>query len=311
MRKDLQQLFNEFLYEAEFVRKVRPNTLLGYLNTFRLFIKIVPDASLNTLSSASLTEFFKVLQKRQRVVGKGHIKTGLKKSSAASYWSKLNMFFGWLLLKGYININPFDKLSYPTPSYDDRKFLKKEDIEKIITAVHTHHDNNIFILKRNLVLFYILLFCGLRREEVMLLQIRDIDLEKKILTVRGNTSKSGRSRQLPLHSTTLMYLKDYLATRSKYTTPYLIVSSKQDKALALDSLKGLVNKIKEHSGVSFYLHQFRHTFAVNFLNSSNNIAKLKQLLGHKSIAMTMIYLRCLPVDELRNDIETMSIDKMI
>lgn len=213
--------------------------------------------------------------------------------------------------RSHIERNPFEQLSYPTPSYEEKKFLRKEEVQKILTAIHLHHNNDILILKRNLVLFNILLFCGLRREELLLLQIPDIDFERKTLTVRSNTSKTGRSRQLPLHSSTIMYLRDYLTARKQYTSPYLFVSSKKDRQLTLNGLKHLVHKLQLLSGVSFHLHQLRHTFAINFLKSSNNIVKLKQLLGHKSIAMTTVYLRFLPVSMLRQDVETMSIDQFI
>lgn len=311
MKKDLHQLFEEFLFEAEYIKKVRPETLRGYLHSFTLLTKLKPNIALDTISSTTITEFFKVLQDRKRMVGRGSVRTGVKKSTVATYWSKLNTFFTWLHGKGYCKSNPFSGLSYPTPSYEEKKFLQKQDLEKIITAIHTHHDNKILILKRNLVIFYLFLFCGLRREELLSLQIRDIDFERKTITVRADTSKSGRSRQLPLHSTTIMYLRDYLTARKNYTTPFLIVSSKKDQRLTVDGLLHIVHRLQEHSGVAFHLHQFRHTFAVNFLNSSNNIAKLKQLLGHKSLSMTLTYLRCLPTNELRGDIESMSIDKMI
>jgi site-specific recombinase XerD len=310
-KRNLQQLFDEFLYECEYARKVRPETLRGYVSTFTLFNKLMPETTCEKITSQTVVTFFRILQERKRIVGKGVVKIGIKKSTIATYWNKLNGFFKWLVTKHYINNNPFATLKYPSPSYDDKKFLKKEEIEKIIAAVHTHHDNNLLILKRNLVLFYLLLFCGLRREELMLLQIRDIDIERKILTVRADTSKSGTSRQLPLHSQLLLYLKDYLNERKHSITPYLIISSKRDERLTYDGLKHLVDKLRYYSGIPFHLHQFRHTFAVNFLKTNNNIAKLRQLLGHKTISMTMAYLRCLPVDELRSDIECMSIDNLI
>jgi len=311
MKRDIQKLFREFVYEYEFVKRARKDTLRGYISTFNLFLKLCPSITLETLSSGTIVSFFKILHERKKLFAKGTVKIGVKKSTLATYWSKLNTFFKWLQSKQYITENPFATLQYPTPSFDDKQFLRKEEIEKIITAIHTHHDNNLFILKRNLVLFYILLFCGLRREEVMLLQVRDIDFEKKILTVRSETSKSGRSRQLPLHSTCIMHLKDYLNARKDYTTPNLLVSSKRDEPLTYAGLKHLIERIKTASGVTFHVHQFRHTFAVNFLKNSRDIAKLKQLMGHKSIAMTLSYLRCLPTDELRADIETMSIDNLM
>lgn len=311
MSKSLEQLFAAFLYESEFVRKVRPETLRGYTSTFNLFMKIQPGTTLQNLDSATMISFFRTLQERKRTIGKGLVKEGVKKSTIATYHTKLNCFFTWLAHNHHIKINPLAQLPHPTPVYEDKKFLKKEDIEKIIAAVHLHHDNNILLLKRNLVLFYLLLFCGLRKEELLLLQIRDIDFERKCLTVRSETSKSGASRQIPLHSQLLMHLKDYLKERKQYATPVLIVSSKRDDGLTDDGLKHLIQKFRTHSGVCFHAHQFRHTFALNFLKTSNNIAKLKQLLGHRSLAMTLTYLRCLPVDELRGDIEEMSLDKML
>jgi integrase/recombinase XerD len=310
MRKTLQQLFQEFLYESEFVKKVRPATLKGYSQTFRLFIKLVPQCSLDTVSSGTITHFFKILQERKRLVGKGIIKIGVKKSTVATYWKNLSVFFEWMVSKKHIEANPFKEMRYPSPVYEDRKYLKKEEIEKIIAAIHIHH-NNILVLKRNLVLFYILLFCGLRKQELLLLKVRDIDFERKMLTVSADTSKSGRTRHIPLHSSTIMYLKDYLSARKKYTTPNLFVSSLRDEKLSADGLIHVIQKLRYWSGVEFHLHQLRHTFAVNFLNTSNNVVKLKQLLGHKNISMTLIYLRCLPITQLVGDIENMSIDTFV
>ncbi|NOT91988.1 tyrosine-type recombinase/integrase [Ferruginibacter sp.] len=311
MRKNIQQLFEEFMYECEFARKVKPKTLLAYSNTFQLFIRIIPDCSLDNLTQETIVRFFKVLQERKRIVGRGSIKVGIKKSTVATYWIKLNAFFEWLTVRKHITSNPFSTMRFPSPEYVDKKFLKKEDIEKIITGIHSLHNNNILALKRNLVIFYILLFCGLRREELLSLQVRDIDFARKTLTVRGETSKSGRSRDIPLHSTVLMHLKDYFDSRRTYTTPYLIVSTLQDEKLTDFGLKHLIDKLKLQTGVEFHVHQLRHTFAVNFLKTSNNILKLKQLMGHKDISITMIYLRCLPVSEFRGDIENMNIDSLI
>lgn len=311
MRKNLQQLFEEFIYECEFVRKIRAETLRGYYQSFKTFVKLTPDVSVDNIDSSTIVSFFKLLQERRRVVGKGTIKTGIKKSTAAAYWSKLNAFFTWLTMKGYLSESPFKGMKYPSPTYEDKKFLHKEEVEKILTAIYINHNENILLLKRNLILFHLLLFCGLRKEEVMLLQVRDIDLERKMLTIRSETSKSGKARQLPIHSTTLMHLKDYLKERKQYTTPYIIVSNSRDDKLSYDGLKHLINKIRISSGVPFHLHQFRHTFAVNFLRATNNIFKLKDLLGHADIRVTTLYLRCLPPEEMRGDIEALNIDNFL
>lgn len=309
--QSLEQLFEQFLYECEYVQHLRSETLRGYRGAFKLFIRLLPDSKYHAITAIEITEFFKIIQERKRVVGNGKIKTGIKKSTVATYWNKLNAFFKWLAVKKYISQNPFQLLKAPSPSYEDKKFLKKEEIERIIATIHLHHNYNSLILKRNLVLFYLLLLCGIRKEELMLLQIRDIDFERKILTIRGETSKSAKTRQIPIHSLLIMHLNDYFTARKNYTTPFLIISSKRDEQLSYDGLKHLIQNLRYHSGVAFHVHQLRHTFAVNFLKTSNNIAKLKQLLGHKSIMMTMTYLRCLPVDQMRGDIENLNIDTFV
>jgi hypothetical protein len=49
MRKELPELFDEFMYEYEFVRKVRPATITKYRQVFTVFHKLQPDCSTQTL----------------------------------------------------------------------------------------------------------------------------------------------------------------------------------------------------------------------------------------------------------------------
>lgn len=302
---------DEFLFECQYAQKLQPNTLKGYRNVLELFMKLNPDITLKEINSRLVVTFFNRLETRERVVGKGVIKTGIKLSTVATYRGKLNPFFSWLKNKGYIADNPFDFIAYRSPRYEDKKFLKREDIERILTAVIMNAGNNLFLLKRNILLFSLLVYCGLRKEELLRLQVRDIDTTKKELTVRAETSKSGTSRVMPLHPQIILHLKDYKTQRSKLTCEYLFVSSRKDSRLTSEGLNHLVNKIRDKSKVNFHLHQFRHTFAVNFLVQNHNIVKLKQLLGHKSISMTVIYLRCLPTKELAGDVAQMDIGNFI
>lgn len=311
MKKNISAVFKEFVYEYEYVKRVSSETIRGYKNAFNIFYKLIPEITTETLSSNTLIQFFKILQTRKRIVGRGIIKVGVKTSTVASYWNKLNTFFNWLEFRGYIKQNPLCSITCPTPVYSDRKYLPRSSVEKLLTAIHMHYQSNVLVFKRNIVIFYIFLFCGLRREELLQLQVRDVDITKRQLTIRGETSKSKRSRQLPIHPTLIMHIKDYLIERKAYTTPYLIVSGQSDNGLTEHGLKHFVKRLIDYSKVQFHLHQFRHTFAVNFLRETNNLVKLKQLLGHKDISMTVLYLRNLPPEEMRGDIDCMSIDNFI
>lgn len=311
MKKSISQLFEEFIFECEYARKLRPETLKGYRDEFRLLMSLKPNISIETITGREIADYFQILQNRKRIVGKGVVKTGVKKSTVANHWSRLNSFLRWLKRRNYISDNPLDGIKFPRPVYEDKKFLKREEIEKILTGILSNSSTSSLLLKRNLTIFYLLLFCGLRREELLLLQVRDIDLNRKIITIRAETSKIPRTRHLPIHSQLAYHLKEYLLERKRYTTPILIVSSTSDRGMSFAALKHWVQTLRNQIGIHFHLHRFRHTFAVNFLKHSNNIAKLKQLMGHSDIRMTIQYLRCLPTKEMRGDIESMNIDNLI
>lgn len=298
--------------ECEFSVKLSPETLRGYQASFDLLIKVMPQIKLASISSGILTEYFKRLEKRERKIGNNLIRKGIKKSSIATYRSKLNKFFEWLRIRGFLEENPFRSIAYPSVHYEDKKFLKREQIEKIFSALALNPGRPL-VRKRNMAIFSVLLNCGLRRNELVNLKTYDMDLVRKTLLIRSETSKSKRDRTLPLNSTVVPILNDYLEERRKtgYATPYFFVSSTHDANLTKDGLKHTVDSLNNLSGVDFHLHQFRHTFAVNVLNNGCDIAKLKQLMGHTDIRMTMTYLRCLPTKAMRADIEKLTFENLI
>ena len=313
MKQDLQQLFAEFIQEEEFSAKLSPETLHGYRMAFGLLLKIMPTITTEMLSPKTMTEFFFRLETRERTVGRGIVKKGVKRSTIATYRSKLHKFFGWLKMKKHIKENPFDSMNYPNVSYEDKKFLKKEQIETILTAIDIKIKwINPLVQKRNMAIIYTLFCCGLRKSELLGLKTYDIDLGRRILTVRAETSKSRIDRVVPLNTLALNKLVDYVEERKKqsYSTPYLFVSNNKDDRLTKDGFKHLIVFLKKESGVNFHAHQLRHTFAVTLVKNRTDISKVQQLMGHKDIRMTATYLRCLPSDVMRGDIEMITIDNL-
>lgn len=322
MLESIEQLHEEFINEQRFFVRLRPATLKNYESNFKSFIKIMPNISLDMLNSKILMEFFNRLDNRERLVGKGKIKKGVKNSTMATYRTGLNSFFDWLETKKKLMKNPFiiddkgKKIPYPQVIYDDLRWLTKEEIKKIITAIDFDIKwDSSFIRKRNMAIFITLLCCGLRKNELLSLELRDLDLERKILKVRGETSKSKRDRILPVNSLAMDKINDYLDERHKvkkdYKSPYLFVSDNRDGQFTDNGFKHLVQHLNEKSGVKFHAHRFRHTFAVNLLMKGCDIAKLKELMGHRDIRMTARYLRALPTPAMRTDLETLTIDNLV
>jgi site-specific recombinase XerD len=316
----LTPLHEEFMGYSRFTRQVSANTLRGYQNAFDLLLKRYPTITTAMISPELLSGFFEWLQTRERIVGRGAIRQGVKKTTIATYWVKLTKFFSWLVVKGYIASNPLKSkdLEFPRIRYDDRKYLERKDMKKILGAVAaTTQWQSDLIRARNVAIIAVALYCGLRRTELLSLHVSDVDLTHGRLIVRGETSKSQMSRTIPLNSEARQSLTEYLDERSRspilYTTPFLWVAGNKNAALKSEGLRYFVKVLCRESQVKFHLHQLRHTFAVNFLhNSGHSSFKLQGLLGHRSIVSTAAYTRCLPPEIVRADLERMAdVDNMV
>lgn len=312
---NLEKLHEEFMRQQEFVAKRSAQTLRGYEASFKLLLTIMPNLYLEDLTPETMQKFFRQLQERKRIVGKDKVKVGVKNSTVGSYRSKFNTFFKWLISRGHLKQNPFEGIEYPNITYGDRRYISKKNIEKIIASVVSQPTIHPLKLKRDLLICCLLLYTGIRRGELLGLKLRDVNLDRGELFVYWETSKSRKDRVVPMNKKLVGIMKDYLDTRKNstinYTTQYLLVSMNKDERLTEHGLKHWTEEFKARSGVDFHLHQFRHTFAVNLVNNGCDVAKLKQLMGHNDIRMTVKYLRCLPTHMMKNDVESLDIDNML
>jgi len=310
---DLVRLHDQFLAELRFSARLSPATLRGYRQSFALLLALMPTLSVGQLTPAAVTEFFRRLDTRKREQ-RGAVRVGIKASTVAAYRSKLSRFCAWLEDRGHISANPFKGMPYPRVIYEDRKFLARPSVERIFaTLVLNATWRSRFVRKRNIAIFSILLYTGVRKGELLGLRVTDLDLDRLVLTIRAETSKSKIRRVVPINSKLCLALEDYLEERQRKnrSSEFLLLSSSGDRPLTENGLKHLIRQVGEVAKVSFHAHQFRHTFAVNFLSHGGDIAKLKQLLGHRDIRMTSQYLRCLPTTIMRNDVESLSLDTLL
>lgn len=306
---NLQGLFAEYISECEFSKGLRSETIKSYKVIFEHFSNMMPEViSADLLTREILNKFFKRIRERERIVGKNTKIVGLADSTIHAYGNKLNTFFVWLLERKIIKENPLNGIKLSYPQYNDQRALKKEEIHRIISTISLNSTNS-FMLKRDLAMVHLLVFCGLRFTEFVSLQGRDIDMEARILTVRAETSKSKRSRTIPIHPTLLIHLREYIEERKKrhYKTEYFFASNSEDKRLTRFGLRHWVKRLIVLSGVKFHLHKFRHTFACNCVKADMSLIKIRDLMGHKSLRMTESYLRSIVTDDLREDINKLNI----
>ncbi len=307
-KKKLNQLFNDYLQMCEYSLRRRPITIKSYNDSFNLLTKILPDLVYpHHLTESKINEFFKILQTRKRTVGKDKNVIGVRDSTIATYWSKLSPFFVWLESNGHIERSPLKYISKPKVEYENKPALKKREIEKLYSSILLNSTST-FLMKRDTAIISTLFFTGVRRNELISLKVRDIDLEKNIITIRGKTSKSKRTRRIPINPTLKFHLQDYLQERKSFTSESLFISSKKGIGLTNHGMRHWVKRHKKASGVDFHLHQLRHTFACNLARNNISLPKLQVLLGHIDLRMTERYVRSLGVEHLVDDILKLSLD---
>ncbi len=127
MNNELNGKFEEFTRDCKFARLSRPDTIRGYEQAFKLLTLLIPDISVETINTITMTKFFERLQTRIRYIGKARIEEiGVRKSTVRTYWSKLNTFFQWLLIRKEIAANPLLEIRHKRPKvkYDDARSLR-------------------------------------------------------------------------------------------------------------------------------------------------------------------------------------------
>lgn len=159
-------------------------------------------------------------------------------------------------------------------------------------------------------LFGLLSVTGLRISEALNLKIEDVDLIEAVLTIRG--AKFGKSRLVPLHTSTKKVLAHYVSRRERFLNgrpaSYLFVSKRGNRLdgaevrrtfYTLSRQVGLRGPTASHGP---RLHDFRHRFAtqtlLNWYRSDQDTERLLPILstylGHVHIADTYWYLSACP-----------------
>lgn len=218
------------------------------------------------------------------------------KSKATVYGkiSNLRCFFDFLVEENIWRKNPLKWFKGPKLHVDSHipKSLKKPDIEKLLQSCF---ESKISLHQYLLPTVFLCLYSlGLRRGELVSLNLHDWNNEERTLIVRN--SKSGFERYMPVPKALERSLEAYLTAR----TNLLIEKGRpQEHALFIscDGFRITGHAISTHLqrraksiGIShFSVHQLRHTCATQLLNSGVSVPEVKMVLGHAAIETTLRY----------------------
>lgn len=171
---------------------------------------------------------------------------------------------------------------------------------------------------RDRALLGVLIGCGLRVSEVAELAIEDVHRRpsgRGWILVRGG--KGGKDRRAPVPLSVMEEVRAYLAATGRtlrsegplFRAHDRGAAKRERRPMSPQAIANVVRVIVRRSGVlegveadeerrRISPHSLRHTFAVQFLRMGGQVHVLQQILGHSSLATTMIYVAHLDFEEL-------------
>jgi integrase/recombinase XerC len=223
-------------------------------------------------------------------------------STMRSRQSTLSSLCNWLVKRGILSANPVAKLDRPPHRKDPPRQVPGSDLmDQLIRAARERRR------PRDVAIFLILRFTGMRRESVATLGVRNL---APGWGLRGVVVKGGKTRDIPLPGVVTQYLEQYVeqvvAKENGPLTPDtpLFWSSwgrpRQGKARRPMSGKNIWRLCKTYGGLIGYPqlkpHDLRHGVAMEVYSQHHDLEQVRALLGHSRIETTQVYARIQPAE---------------
>lgn len=133
---------------------------------------------------------------------------------------------------------------------------------------------------------------GIRRGSLFRLEWRDVNLDSRMLTIRGETAKSGKTYYVPLNDQAHGALRMW---REQSPENGLVFPSPGDPETPFNNCNTAWEHVLRMAGIDhFRWHDMRHTFASRLVMAGVDLNVVRELMGHASLAMTIRYAHLAP-----------------
>jgi len=158
------------------------------------------------------------------------------------------------------------------------RYLSKDESQKLVKACEIH-------LKP---IVTTALNTGMRRGEILSLKWDQVDLKNGFILL--DVTKNGERREVPINAT----VKDALhGLIRRLDIPYVFYDPRSGKPF-LDVKRSFHSACKKAKINNFHFHDLRHTFASHLVMAGVDLTTVKELLGHKTLTMTLRYAHLAP-----------------
>ncbi|MEW6214906.1 MAG: site-specific integrase [Nitrospirota bacterium] len=211
---------------------------------------------------------------------------GLKNSSCNKVLNVLKHMFTKAVEWDMVESETLKRVRKVKLLIDDSKrlrYLSKEECQSLINACDKHI-RPIVVTALN---------TGMRKGEILSLKWDNVDLKHGFILL--DITKNGERREIPINDTVRQTLQSL--TR-RLDVPYVFYDPIIGKPY--QNVKRSFNTTLRRAGIrDFHFHDLRHTFASHLVMAGVDITTVKELLGHKTLTMTLRYSHLAPAHKVK------------
>jgi integrase/recombinase XerC len=207
----------------------------------------------------------------------------------------LRSFYAYLKSENKRQDNPAAEIK--PPKFDKRLpvVLDREEMERLLTTrvplEGSTADRTDRQIARDLAIVELYCASGIRRMELATMRIQDVDFEKLTAKVFG---KGRKERIVFINESAAKAMITYLQLRQQ-GGDHAFFLGRYGKQLSLAQISNIVKEVSSICGIKRATsHVIRHTFATHLLEGGADLVTIQNLLGHRSLATTSIYLNVSP-----------------
>ena len=213
---------------------------------------------------------------------------GIGPRSLARILSGVRQFYRFLVIDGYLEVDPTELLESPKQPDHLPEVLSTAEIDLLEQAI----DLSKWEGHRNRAIIEVLFSCGLRVSELTNLKLSNLYVDEQYIRVMGKGSKE---RLVPISPRALDELNYWFADRNemkiKPGEEDYVFLNRRGHHLTRTMILIMIKRYALEAGIKKTIspHTLRHSFATSLLEGGADLRAIQAMLGHESIGTTEIY----------------------
>ena len=278
----------DFLHYCEIERGLAELTCKAYRRDVRACIAFLRSLGIEHLEAVSVAHLRRFLTEEAG--------TRPAPGSRARVVVAVRQFFRFCVENEYLLRSPAATLRTPKKREALPDVLDASELRRLLqmpTAENVWQRRFSGKVERDRLLLALLAYGGLRRAELLGLDIDDVNLDTMLLRVRR--AKGGRHRTIPIHPALMPLFDAYIAIRVPIGTERALFVGAHGRRLSATVLSTTFRRYAHAAGVTdrkrVTPHTLRHVFATELLAAGANLRQIQDLLGHRHLDSTQRYTR--------------------